>query len=291
MQKISPFLWYHQDTEAAIKFYVDAFPNSKILHIDYYPDESLDEHFKGMSGKVINAVFEINGYKMMALDGGPIFNFNPGISMFCTFKTQAEIDAVWRKLSEGAKVLMDYQEYPWAERYGWLQDKWGLSWQLSLSKHHQTPQPITPLLTFTQDQAGKAKEAMEFYVSIFKDSGIDMISEYQESDGDKPGYIKRARFHLGGDNFMAMDSSARHDWNFHGAVSLFVSCKDQAEIDYYWEKLSASPEHEQCGWLQDKYGVSWQIIPENMGELLSTDGAIQKMMKMKKIIIADLSKS
>jgi predicted 3-demethylubiquinone-9 3-methyltransferase (glyoxalase superfamily) len=149
MQAITPSLWFDNNAEEAMNYYVEVFPNSKINHIDYYPDESLDEHFKGMNGKVINGQFCLNGMDFICLDGGPIFKFNE-------------------------------------------------------------------------------------------------------------------------------------------AVSFTVACKDQEEIDYYWSKLSAVPESEQCGWCKDKFGMSWQILPENMGELLSTPAAMQCMMKQHKIVIAEL---
>ncbi len=149
IQKITPSLWFVDNAEEAMKYYVDVFPNSTINHIQRYPDESLDEHFKGMSGKVINGDFELDGMRFTCLDGGPLFTFNE-------------------------------------------------------------------------------------------------------------------------------------------AVSFTVTCKDQEEIDYFWSKLSAVPESEQCGWCKDKFGVSWQIVPENLGELIATPAAMQVMMKQHKIVIAEL---
>lgn len=150
MQKITPSLWFDNNAEEAMNYYVEVFPDSLINHIDHYPDESLDPHFKGMGGKVINGNFTLSGVDFICLDGGPIFTFNE-------------------------------------------------------------------------------------------------------------------------------------------SVSFTISCKDQAEIDYFWERLSHVRESEQCGWCKDKFGISWQIIPENMGELvMRSPAAMQTMMKQKKIIIADL---
>ncbi len=155
MQKIIPSLWFNNNAEEAMNYYVGVFKNSRIVGIDYYPDESLDEHFKGMNGKVINGVFELNGQRFICLDGGPAFKFNE-------------------------------------------------------------------------------------------------------------------------------------------AISFTIDCADQAEVDYYWEKLSAVPEAEQCGWCKDKFGVSWQIVPRRLGELLTdpdkaaADRAMQAMMKMHKLDVAEL---
>jgi len=143
-------LWFDQQAEEAMNYYCSVFPDARIVHIERYPDESLDEHFMGMNGKVITGVFELAGQQFMCLDGGPVFTINE-------------------------------------------------------------------------------------------------------------------------------------------AVSFHVSCKDQAEIDYYWSSLSHVPEAEQCGWCKDKFGVSWQIIPENMHELISSPAAVQAMMHMKKIDIAGLA--
>lgn len=158
MKKIVPSLWFDNNAEEAMNYYVNVFPNSKINRIDYYPDESLDEHFKGMSGKVINGEFELNGQTFQCLDGGPIFAFNE-------------------------------------------------------------------------------------------------------------------------------------------AVSFTVECDDQKEVDYFWDKLSHVPEAEQCGWCKDKYGVSWQIVPKQLGELMQGDDAegvkrvTQAMMKMHKLNVTELERA
>jgi predicted 3-demethylubiquinone-9 3-methyltransferase (glyoxalase superfamily) len=290
LQTITPVLWFDTTAEEAMNFYVGVFDDSRILHIERYPDESLDEHFRGMSGKVITGSFVLSGREFQCLDGGPQFTINPSVSFFCAFSDPANITAVWEKLAAGGKVLMPFQAYPWATRYGWVQDKYGVSWQLSMSERYQAAQAVTPLLTFTQDQAGKAREAMDFYTSLFDNSGIDMTAEYEAGEGDTVGFLKHARFHLGDDHFMAMDSSAPHAFAFNEAISLHVACKDQAEIDGLWQALTAEGgEESQCGWCKDRFGVSWQIIPANMGELLSASpAAIQAMMQMRKISIAEL---
>jgi predicted 3-demethylubiquinone-9 3-methyltransferase (glyoxalase superfamily) len=293
MQRITPFLWFDNNAEEAMRFYVSVFAQSEIVQIERYPDESLDEHFTGMRGKVISGTFALNGHRFMCLDGGPQFHFNPSISLFCTFQEQAAIKAVWEQLIDGGKTLMEFQAYPWAKLYGWLQDRYGVTWQLSLSDHRQTPQFITPHLLFTNEHAGKAQAAMRFYTSLFENSGIDALSEYAAGDEDPAGFVKLARFHLGDDHFQAADSSAPHQFTFNEAISLFVSCKDQAEIDRLWDAFTADGGQEsQCGWCKDRFGVSWQVIPESMNQLLSASpAAIQAMMQMQKIDIATLEQA
>ena len=150
VQKITPSLWFDMNAEEAMNYYVSVFPDSYIRHIEKYPDEWLDEHFKGMSGKVINGSFSLSGMEFLCLDGGPMFTPNE-------------------------------------------------------------------------------------------------------------------------------------------AISFTVACKDQAEIDYYWGKLSHVVDAQQCGWCKDRFGLSWQIIPANMGELIGrSPAALQAMMQMKKIVIVEL---
>lgn len=155
MPRITPFLWFNNQAEEAMNFYTSVFPHSKIVSIRRYPEHATDEHLKGMEGKILTGVFDLDGQQFMALDGGPVFNFNE-------------------------------------------------------------------------------------------------------------------------------------------AVSFMIGCKDQAEIDYYWEKLSAVPEAEQCGWLKDKYGISWQIVPDVLGDLMSGpngDKVAEAIMPMKKLDIAALEKA
>jgi predicted 3-demethylubiquinone-9 3-methyltransferase (glyoxalase superfamily) len=147
---------------------------------------------------------------------------------------------------------------------------------------------------FVQKQYGKAEEAMRFYVSIFDKSRIEHVVPYDLHNGEKEGAIKHASFSLYGEQFIVMDSSLDHKFTFTPAVSFMVQCDNQKEIDYYWSKLSAVPEAEQCGWLQDKYGISWQIDPVVLGNMIK-DKDTQKskrvtraMLQMKKIDIATL---
>lgn len=147
-------------------------------------------------------------------------------------------------------------------------------------------QKITPNLWFD----GNAKEAVEFYTSVFPDSAI-LSTSYYPTEGllefQKPlaGKELTLEFTLAGQHFTAINAGP--EFKFNESVSFAVACKDQEEIDYYWEKLSSVPESEQCGWCKDKYGLSWQIVPENMEALMSKPNAYQKLLEMKKIVIAE----
>lgn len=148
---------------------------------------------------------------------------------------------------------------------------------------------ITPNLWFD----GNAKEAVEFYISVFPDSKIitTLLYPHTKEEGladfqaDMAGKVLTVDFELRGNRFLAINAGSR--FKFNEAVSFAVACENQEEIDYYWGKLSAVPKSEQCGWLKDKYGLSWQIVPKNVNDLLKRPGAFANMMKMKKLVIAD----
>lgn len=145
---------------------------------------------------------------------------------------------------------------------------------------------ITPNLWFD----GNAKDAVDYYVSVFPNSKITSTSNYPteglaDFQKDLAGKVLTIEFELNGQEFTAINAGP--EFTFNEAVSFSISCKDQEEIDYYWEKLSKVPESEQCGWCKDEYGLSWQVVPENMGELMSRPNAFTHMMQMKKLVVND----
>jgi predicted 3-demethylubiquinone-9 3-methyltransferase (glyoxalase superfamily) len=150
---------------------------------------------------------------------------------------------------------------------------------------------IVPCLWFDY----KAEEAVNFYVSVFKNSGIDSITRYGPDQPGKEGEILTIDFHLEGQSYLALNGGPQ--FQFSEALSLMVYCDSQEEIDEYWEKLSFVPEAEQCGWLKDKFGLSWQIIPVMSNEIMldpdktKVNRAIQAMLKMKKLDIAELRRA
>lgn len=291
--RIVPCLWFDDQAREAMQVYTSCFEGSRIVHVEGYPDESLDPHFVGMSGRVIQGSFELAGHPFVCLDGGPMFAFTPAISLFCSFGDDKALRLAWDTLLDGGAVMMELQEYPWSPRYGWLRDRFGLTWQLTLEGEGRPGPRITPSLMFTGPAAGKAQEAMGRYTGLFERSDVDAVVPYEAGDRDTPGLVKHARFHLDDAHFTAMDSTFEHGFTFNEAVSLMVHCADQAEIDRYWQALTADGGQEsQCGWLKDPYGVSWQIIPANLGELLGAGpGAVQAMMAMRKLDIAALQRA
>jgi predicted 3-demethylubiquinone-9 3-methyltransferase (glyoxalase superfamily) len=291
MQKITPHLWFDKEAKEAAEFYTSAFPNSKITHVTTLHHTP--------SGDCDIVAFELAGQSFMSISAGPLFKFNPSVSFHVKCGTKDEVDALWKKLSPGGSVLMELGEYPFSERYGWVQDKYGVSWQVIYAGTQKIDQRIVPVLMFVGDVTGKTEEAIKFYVSVFRDSSTsNVLARYGKGEEpDRKGTVKYAEFTLLGQEFGAMDSAHPHNFKFNEAISFIVHCDTQKELDYFWQKLSADPKSEQCGWLKDKYGVSWQIVPTIMNEMMfnSTPDQMARVteafLKMKKFDIAELQEA
>lgn len=299
VQKISPHLWFDKEAREAAEFYASLFPASRIVNVT---------RLSGMpSGDCDVVSFELAGQPVMAINAGPLFKFNPSVSFHARYGTKEEVDAIWEKLSPGGKVLMPLDSYPFSERYGWLEDRYGLSWQVMSVGGMDIKQKITPMLMFVGEVCGKAEEAISFYTSVFSsapdaadagESKATVLARYGKGeDPDREGTVRYARFSLLGEEFGAMDSAWPHQFAFNEAISIVVPCGSQEEIDYFWEKLSADPRAEQCGWLKDRYGFSWQIVPTVLHELLGGEDreriarVTQAFLKMKKFDLAALNRA
>ncbi|MGF6950496.1 putative 3-demethylubiquinone-9 3-methyltransferase (glyoxalase superfamily) [Neobacillus sp. B4I6] len=296
-QKIVPHLWYDKEAKEAAEFYTSVFPESKITNVTTIHDTP--------SGDSDIVSFELWGQKFMAISAGPYFNLNPSVSIVVNFDPSREkeagekINEVWNKLSEGGTVLMPLDKYPFSEKFGWIQDKYGLSWQLILTNPDGEERPsLVPSLLFVGDNCGNAEEAINFYLSVFKNAKQGLIARYPKGmEPDKEGTIMFSDFMLENQWFSAMDSAHEHKFSFNEAFSFMVYCDTQEEIDYYWERLSAVPEAEQCGWLKDKFGLSWQIVPTEMDEMMSKGTPEQlarlteAFLKMKKFDLVKLQKA
>jgi predicted 3-demethylubiquinone-9 3-methyltransferase (glyoxalase superfamily) len=290
MQKITPHLWFDKEAREAAELYASVFPNSRVTNVTTLHDTP--------SGDCDVVSFELAGHPFMAISAGPLFQFNPSVSFHVKCRTKQEVDDLWEKLSKGGKALMPIDSYPFSERYGWLQDRYGLSWQLMFVGDVEMKQKVTPVLMFVGKVVGKAEEAIHFYTSVFKQASSEVLARYGKGEEpDREGTVKYAAFELSGTEFGAMDSAHEHNFAFNEAISFIVSCDDQAEIDYYWDRLSAVPESEQCGWLKDKYGVSWQVSPKEIDEMMQkgtreqVDRITQAFLPMKKLDIAALRKA
>ncbi len=289
MQKITLHLWFDKEAKEAAEFYTSIFKDSEIKNVTTLHNTP--------SGSADLVTIDLIGQEFTLISAGPLFKFNPSVSFLVAFKTKDELVALWESLSADGLILMELGEYPFSEKYGWVQDKYGVSWQLIFTTSG-IKQRITPTLMFVNNNREKAEEAINFYTSVFHKAKVDDILRYTiGEEPDREGTIKHAAFTLEGQEFAAMDSAHEHNFTFNEAISFMVYCKNQKEIDYYWEKLSADPSAEQCGWLKDKYGVSWQIVPIIMNEMMNSNDekkiarVIEAFLQMKKFDIAKLKKA
>lgn len=283
MERIVPHLWFNDNAKEAVNFYRTLFDDSKMML-----EQKLDGTPSGENAAYYE--FTLAGQLFGALNGGPHFTFNPAISISVNCETIEETEVLWQKLIEGGRALMPLEEYPFSKLYGWVEDKYGLSWQVIYTEGFEYEQKITMQLMFSGHMTGKANEAIKYYTDLFKDGVIGDFHEYEEGQVvQEDAKISHANFSILDTEILASDNGTQTDYTFNEAISLMVLCVTQAEIDYYWEKLSADPEAEQCGWLKDKFGVSWQIVPANMNELMSRgtqaqiDAVTQEFLKMKKL--------
>ena len=289
MTRITPHLWFDTQAKEAAELYTSVLPKSQVTDVTTLRDTP--------SGDCDVVSFTLAEQPFQAISAGPEFTFNPSISFIIHCASTDEVDGLWHRLFDGGQALMPLDSYPFSERYGWLQDRFGLSWQVMYTEG-EVPQKIVPMLMFVGDVCGKAEDAMRFYASTFDNSEVGEVMRYGPgAEPDAEDAVQFAAFRLDGYNLAAMDSAHEHNFAFNEAISLMVHCDDQAEIDRYWERMSAVPEAEQCGWLKDRYGVSWQIVPRAMDHMMrdADDETLarvtQSFLQMKKFDVAELEKA
>lgn len=265
---IYPCLWFENQAKAAAEFYCSVFDNARITEL---------------SDLVVR--FELDGAKVMGLNGGPEYKINPSISLFVTCTSDEEIERTWNRLSEGGSVLMPLGQYPWSPKYGWVVDRFGMTWQLILGELPSGTQKIVPCLLFVGNQYGNALPALRSYASLFSNS--QTLYQEMTKEGEAAETLLFGRFSLSGSQLIAMDGAGDHAFQFDEGVSLVVECDTQQEIDYFWEKLTEGGQEVQCGWLRDRFGIAWQVVPSDIGNLVSDPEkgprvlhAIMKMIKI-----------
>lgn len=297
--RIIPSLWFDHTAREAVDFYLSVFPDSAELSASHYPTEGLLDFQQEFAGDILEIQFRIGNLTFSAINAGSEFRPNPAISFILNFDpsqdpdAEAHLDEIWHRLSIDGLIGMELGPYPFSPHYGWIEDRYGVNWQLMLTNPDGEPRPfVTPQLMFPHGE-NHAADAIDLYTGLFPDSRRGMAARYSDHNLDAPGQtppdaLAYADFTLEGQWFAVMDSVIPQDVTFTEGVSLTVPCPDQAEIDRLWDALSAHPEAEACGWCKDRFGVSWQIVPEKMPAPDNPD-AFRKMLGMKKLIIADLS--
>ncbi len=270
-EKIYPCLWFDGQAKNAAEYYCSIFTGSKIV-----------------SENPMVVIFELFGNKIMALNGGPNFKLNASISMFFKTDSEAECDLIWNKLITDGAALIPYNQYPWAAKYGWLKDKYGLTWQIMLSEETS----LMPSLLFSETNLGNAKPAIEFYSKIFENSAILKLNSYDQNT-PFAGNINYSETSLNNYKIVAMDGPGAEYHRFNEAFSFVINCENQNEIDFYWDNLIINGGKESnCGWCCDKFGVWWQVIPAILGKLMAnpnkSKAVMEAFLKMKKFDIAKL---
>ncbi len=291
---IIPCLWFDAQAEEAAEFYTSLFPNSKPGKIMRFGKEGFEYHHKP-EGSVMTVEFKLNGQNFLALNGGPDFKLNESISLFVYCENDERINFMYEKLSEGGSINMPLDKYDWSPKYAWVKDKFGVSWQLDIEKIN-SPQKILPSLLFVNEKFNLVKEAANHFTSIFPNSKAIMEFPYDKSMNLPEGTLLFAQFKLNGYLMNAMSGGTiKHNFDFNEAISFIINCDTQEEIDYYWQKLTEGGEESMCGWLKDKFGISWQVVPTIWNKLIDDPQKSSKVMNavftMKKFDIETLIKA
>lgn len=290
MQKIIPHFWYDWEALEAATLYVSLFEQSSINSTQVLTDTA--------SANNMIVDFTLAGMNFNAISAGPYFKLNPSASLMVSCKDKEDLDRLYAALSPGGKVLMPLDIYPFSPWYVWFEDKYGLSWQLILDEDPLNTPRIRPCLLFGNGVLGKAEEFISACLEIFPSAKKGLVSYYGPGEAQaENSKIKYAELNIDGFPLVVMDHGFMDDFTFSEAFSLIVVCKDQAEIDYFWEKLSYVPEAENCGWLKDIFGFSWQIVPADMNEILfsGTDEEVKRaaeaILQMKKLDLEKLKEA
>ena len=280
-QVITPAIWCDGTADEAAQFYADVFR-----------DASIAERAPGFATTV-----SIHGFKLSLINGGNQYAPNPSISCILNFdpllfggeeQARAYLDELYKRLSTGG-VLMELGEYPFSPRYAWVRDRFGMTWQLMLTDPDGDPRPfVIPSFMFGGTNHANAEEATDAWIALFDNARRGALYRYEEGGPLDAGTVMFTDFTLRDTWMAATDSGTFHDFTFTPGVSIIVSCRDQEEIDRYWAGLSAVPEAERCGWCVDRWGVSWQVVPHNIAELMANAATRDKILHMGKIDLAKL---
>lgn len=294
MPNIAPCIWLDDQAQQAASLYTSVFPRSRITATAHY-SRTRDNPGHMPRGSVMTVELDLAGTSFTLLNGGPILKPGPTVSFFVNLQTAAEVDTVFNRLAEGGKVFIPLDRWPWSERYGWIQDRFGVSWQVMKADLAPGDDVIVPCLMFSGNNAGRAEAALRRYAEVFPGSSVTRVEHYTGNEGPA-GQVKHGRASLSGHALVCMDSHVEHDATFDEGVSLQVMCRDQAEVDRFWAALSDDGSGT-CGWLKDRFGVSWQVVPSSLRALMSSadeparDRMLDALYTMKKLDVAALQRA
>lgn len=331
MSTIIPNIWCNRNAAEVASFYVGTFRDAKETATISYPSDVLPEFQQEFAGQPMSVELNVAGQPLMLINARDEFRPSPSNNFMVNFDPSVHEDAreyldeVWAKLTVGGEVRMPLQEYPFSPHYGWVEDRYGVNWQLMLTNPEGEPRPfLIPSLMFGGEAQNRAAEAVDLYVEAFTQTfssahddassgtsaeastqdlsnaeGNESASRvanrviYQEAPEGMPGApvvepgksVMFSDAQLRGQWITAMDSGVEQPFSFTPGVSYLVECDTQQQIDTLWSYLSAVPEAEQCGWCMDRFGVSWQVVPTALPELMAKPNAYATLMSMKKIEI------
>lgn len=293
--QLVPCLWLDDQAEQAAALYARTFPGGRVTGTSRYPSAAPNPGGRP-PGSVLTVEVELAGTAFTLLNGGPMFRPTPSLSFFVHVDRPADADPLWEALADGGQPMMSLGEYPWSPRYGWIQDRFGISWQVIAARRPPGGATIAPCLMFAGAVHGKAEEAMRFYAGLFPGGRLVDVARYAAGEGPE-GTVKHGRFQLAGQDLVAMDAHGDHGFGFTEGVSLQVMCEDQATVDRHWDALAAGGTHGPCGWLKDRYGLSWQVVPSAFARWLggpdaaANDRVFAAMLTMGRLDMAALERA
>jgi predicted 3-demethylubiquinone-9 3-methyltransferase (glyoxalase superfamily) len=268
--RIVPCIWLDDQAEAAAAFYAGAFPAGRVDAVARYP-RSGENPANRPPGSVLTVDLTVAGQRFTLMNGGPGFRPNPSVSFHVHLPDAGAVDALHGALGEGGMDLMPLGTYPWSPRFVWLQDRFGVSWQVMVRDDAVRP-TLVPALMFAGPHHGRARAAIAAYVGALPDSRVLHVEDFAEGEGGEAGTVQQAALELMGQPFVAMDGGLGHAFGFDEGVSLQVMCADQPEVDRIATALSADGGEEgPCGWVRDRFGLWWQVVPEVLAAWLTSD--------------------
>ncbi|HFU4450294.1 TPA: VOC family protein [Streptococcus suis] len=291
MQTIIPHLWYDKDAKEAVAFYVDLFGGK----VDW--TYTITDTPSGDSDLI---QFQLGDMTLAAISAGPYFKLNESMSLMVNVASKDEVTRLYQALSEGGRILMPLGEYPFSPYYVWLEDRFGLSWQLSYAPDLDKPYRFDICLLFSQEQVGLAQPMLDYYKDKLPQASVGQLSFYGEGEAAvEAAKLNYAELLVAGQKMIVMDHGYGGEASFNEAFSLMVYVDSQDELNFYYDLLSAVPEAEMCGWVKDQFGISWQIVPRMLMEAYDTaspekvkavNAAVMTMKRLDIATIQDLLK-
>lgn len=262
MQTIIPHLWYDKEAKEAVAFYVELFSGK----IDW--TYTITDTPSGDSDLI---QFQLGDMTLAAISAGPYFKLNESMSLMVNVASKDEVTRLYQALSEGGRILMPLGEYPFSPYYVWLEDRFGLSWQLSYAPDLDKPYQFDICLLFSQEQVGLSQPMLDYYKDKLPQASVGQLSYYGEGEAAvEAATLNYAELLVAGQKLIVMDHGYGGEASFNEAFSLMVYVDSQDELNFYYDLLSAVPEAEMCGWVKDQFGISWQIVPRILMEAYDT---------------------